>query len=102
MASGVNSTDSSAGKLRFSPARFIDIGWKRSFCVLRDQSRKRGGNILWTGDRQRPLVFVRLLSQGHASRPTLAEDGGNDYDATVARIGLGLEGGRWLSLIDES
>ena len=31
----------------------------------------------------------------HASRPAFTEDCGNDYDATVAWIGRGLEGGHW-------
>src|SRR5262249_8227174 len=28
-------------------------------------------NIFWTGDHQRPLVFVRLLSQGRVERPAM-------------------------------
>jgi hypothetical protein len=31
----------------------------------------------------------------HASQPPFAGDGGNDYAATVAWIGPGLEGGHW-------
>jgi hypothetical protein len=31
----------------------------------------------------------------HRSRPPFAGDGSNDYRAAVARIGAGLEAGRW-------
>jgi hypothetical protein len=31
----------------------------------------------------------------HESRPPFTDDCGNDYDAAVAWIGLGLEGTRW-------
>jgi hypothetical protein len=58
-----------AGKPPFRDARRINSGWKTQSLRFPRPKAQEAVASLWTGDHRRPLVLVRLLSQGRLENP---------------------------------
>ena len=61
--SGGNVANSSAGKPAASGDRRISVGWKAQRFRLSSPKAQEPRNVTWTSGHDRPLVFVRLVSQ---------------------------------------
>ena len=59
-----NLTNSSTNRPPLSGSRRISIGWKADALRFPRPKAQEAVGSSWTGDHRRPLVFVRLLSQG--------------------------------------